>query len=236
VKFKDVKMLIKSVTDQGLFTGYASTFGNEDLGGDIIVQGAFAKTITENPNVPILWGHSSKEVIGVNKIWSEDSKGLAIEGELNMDVQRARETHSLMKQGAVKGLSIGYDSIIEDWSRWEKEGIRVLREVKVWEYSVTPFPMNPEAQVTGVKSFEDLEQALRTVMTCTGQEKLLQRITADQKSALIEPAVKRLSALLAAGLPAKEAATQYSSEPGIHSLVESIQQFKFQSLENRYET
>jgi HK97 family phage prohead protease len=232
VKFKDVKMLIKSVSDQGVFSGYASTFGNEDLGGDIIVQGAFAKTINDNPNVPILWGHSSREVIGVNKIWSEDSKGLAIEGELNMDVQRARETHSLMKQGAVKGLSIGYDAIQEDWSRWEKEGIRILREVKVWEYSVTPFPMNPEAQVTGVKSFDDLEQALRTVIACTGQEKLMQRISAEQKSALIDPVVKRLSALLTAGAPASEAAKQYVSEPGIHSLVETLKQFEFPKFGN----
>ncbi len=64
MKYKDIKLQIKNVTDQGQFEGYASTFGNEDLGGDIVAQGAFSKTINENKSVPILWGHSTREVIG----------------------------------------------------------------------------------------------------------------------------------------------------------------------------
>jgi HK97 family phage prohead protease len=140
MKFKDIKLQIKEVTEKGEFSGYASTFGNEDLGGDIIMPGAFSKTISEKQDLPILWGHNPREVIGVNRSMKEDAKGLQVTGQLVMDVQRAKEAHSLMREGAVKGLSIGFDSIVVDFSRYEKEGIRILKEIKLWEYSLTPFP------------------------------------------------------------------------------------------------
>lgn len=213
MKFKDIKLQIKDVTAKGAFTGYAAVFNNEDLGGDVITPGAFAKTIKENPTVPILWGHNSREVIGVNKTWSEDSKGLSIEGQLIMDVQRATEARSLMEAGAVKGLSIGYDPVIVDWTR-EKEGIRMLREVKVWEYSLTPFPMNPEAQVTGVKSLKDFEEAMHQLIVSAKQTS--GQFSAEQKS-LIEQAIKELSALSAA--QAQGAAKQEDIAPEtIHAM------------------
>jgi len=196
MKYRDIKLQIKNVTAEGQFEGYASTFGNEDLGGDIVAPGAFTKTITENKAVPILWGHNTREVIGVNKEFSEDSKGLFVKGQLVLDVQRAREAHALMKEGAVKGLSIGYDPIVVDYSRMEKENIRILKEVKLWEYSVTPFPMNPEAMVTGVKSIEEFENLLCELIAYKGDGKL-----SAEKKMLIEQAQKRLSALQAAEAP-----------------------------------
>lgn len=215
MKYKDIKLQIKGVTDQGQFEGYAAVFGNEDLGGDIIVAGAFLKTISENASVPILWGHNTREVIGVNKEFYEDPKGLHVKGQLIMDVQRARETHSLMKEGAVKGLSIGYDSIVVDYSRMEKEGIRILKEVKLWEYSVTPFPMNPEAQVTMVKTAEDLERVLQELIAFKSTAKLSAEMTA-----LIERASEKLSALRAAQAPG--AATQDEIAPEILHAASSI--------------
>ena len=58
---KEIKRLpfeVKSLSEEGdffIFEGYASTFGNVDLGDDIIVNGAFSKSLQANPNVPILW-------------------------------------------------------------------------------------------------------------------------------------------------------------------------------------
>lgn len=218
MEHKQISFDLKEVKESGEFTGYASTW-TEDLGGDIIVQGAFAKTIAENRDLPVLWGHSAREVIGINQKFQEDSKGLYVEGLLNMDVQRARETRSLMKMKAVKGLSIGYDAVIVDWSR-EKEGIRILREVKLWEYSVTPFPMNPEAQVTGVKSAKKLDELLHQIIVAAKRNPSV--LSADTK-ALME---QTISALQAAQAP--EAAMQQDSAPEIlHAmLTERIAKFK----------
>src|ERR1041385_8651826 len=132
--FKDLALEIKNLGDQGTFEGYASTFGNEDLGGDVVVQGAFSKTIADNPKRPLLWNHNSDEPIGMTTA-AEDTAGLSVKGVLNLDVQRARETYSLMKQGAVKGLSIGYDPVRKD----HKDGVRYLKELKLYEVSLVPF-------------------------------------------------------------------------------------------------
>lgn len=190
------RLEIKGVSDAGEFEGYASTFGNEDLGGDIVMPGAFTKTISENKNVPILWAHNTREVIGVNKAFSEDAKGLKVTGQLVMEVQRAREVHGLMKAGAVKGLSIGYDAIRTDMSRYAKDGVRGLAEVKLYEYSLLPFPMNPEAQVTGIKTVADLERLLTRIVAFKGDVNL-----SEEKDSLVLMAIEKLSALRAAKAP-----------------------------------
>jgi HK97 family phage prohead protease len=200
---KDIKLEFKQISEQGQFEGYAAAFGNEDLGGDIILPGAFKKTISESGARPLLWHHQLSEPIGVVQA-SEDVKGLLVNGSLNLDVQRAREAHSLIKQGAVKGLSVGFEAVTKDY----KSGVRYLREVKLHEVSLTPVPMNPEARVRSVKSLEDLEQILNEVISFKSDAVL----SADKK-ALIEQAQKTLSALLAAKAP--EAAKQDEIAPEV---------------------
>jgi HK97 family phage prohead protease len=133
--------------DEGRFSGYAAVFGNVDQGNDLIEPGAFTKTLSENPDVPILWAHDPDEPIGVSASMAEDGKGLRVEGQLAMDVQRARELHSLMKIGAIKGLSIGYRTV----QRSFKGAVRHLQELKLGEFSLVTFPMNTLAGVDDVK-------------------------------------------------------------------------------------
>jgi HK97 family phage prohead protease len=133
--------------DEGRFTGYAAVFGNVDQGNDVIDPGAFTKTLDENPEVPILWAHDTDEPIGVSTSMVEDGKGLRVEGQLALDVQRAREVHALMKLGAIKGLSIGYRTV----KRSFKGAVRHLEELKLGEFSPVVFPMNALAGVDDVK-------------------------------------------------------------------------------------
>lgn len=139
--------------DTGHFTGYAAVFSNVDLGNDVIDPGAFTKTLQETPSVTILWAHDTDEPIGIAASMVEDKRGLKVEGQLALDVQRAREVHSLMKLGAVKGLSIGYNVV----KRQFKGQVRHLQELKLGEFSLCVFPMNPEANVDDVKQGKDIE-------------------------------------------------------------------------------
>jgi HK97 family phage prohead protease len=153
--------------DEGRFTGYAAVFGNVDQGNDLIEPGAFTKTLQENPEVPILWAHNPDEPIGVSASMVEDGKGLRVEGQLAMDVQRARELHSLMQIGAIKGLSIGYRTV----QRSFKGAVRHLQELKLGEFSLVTFPMNTLAGVDGVKDLYGWEQTegvscLLTMIRC----------------------------------------------------------------------
>jgi HK97 family phage prohead protease len=209
MKHKDLKLEFKSIGDEGAFTGYAAVFNNIDLGGDIIAPGAFSKTIQEKRDHPVLLGHNPREVIGVNKSYTEDAKGLLVEGQLVLGVQKAKETHELMKAGAIKGMSIGYDVVTDEYNR--ETDVRTLKEVKLWEYSFTPFPMNPEASVLAVKSIEEWETEMRSIM----------RFAAKQKGPLSESMIKLLDDTISALQAAKAlgAATQEDVAPGsIHAM------------------
>lgn len=153
--------------DEGRFTGYAAVFGNVDQGNDVIERGAFTKTLDENPEVPILWAHDTDEPIGVSTSMVEDAKGLRVEGQLALDVQRAREVHALMKLGAIKGLSIGYKTV----TRTFKGAVRHLEELKLGEFSPVVFPMNALAGVDDVKDLYGWERTegvscLLTMIRC----------------------------------------------------------------------
>ncbi len=149
---KDFKFVVEEIdAEAGTFTGYASTFGEIDLVGDVVVKGAFKKTLQEKPRFPLNWVHDSSHPLGVI-MPEEDRRGLKVKGELNMDVQSAREKRSLMKQGAITGLSIGYDVIKSGDD--PATGARLLKELKLYEISLCEFPACPSAQVLAVKAAE----------------------------------------------------------------------------------
>ncbi len=146
---KDFKFsLLGQVSDEGLFTGHASVFGGIDSYRDTIEPSAFKKTLRENKVFPLLFSHDVTQPIGIIR-GDEDKKGLAIEGELNMDVTSAREKRSLVKQGALKGLSIGYESVKDEWDPGEK--VRHIKEIRLWEISLVVFPADKNARVAQIK-------------------------------------------------------------------------------------
>lgn len=145
---KDFKFELKAMSEDGTFEGYLSVFDVVDRGGDLVEKGAFSKTIKEAPGgfVPMLWQHDEKKPIG--KLYlSEDDYGLKVRGELSLGVAQADEAYKLLKDGVVRGLSIGYKAIRKQMDK----GVRHLKEIALFEGSVVTFPMLPLAQVTAVK-------------------------------------------------------------------------------------
>lgn len=148
---------VKEVTADGTFQGVASVYGVEDLGGDVIEKGAFKKTIAENPVVPILWHHDSREVIGSGELKEWQGK-ILIAGQLDMEDPIAVKVYRKLKAKLIKGLSIGFQAIKSTFSEVMVDGaikyVRTIQELKLWEVSIVTFPMLPQAQVTRVKSAE----------------------------------------------------------------------------------
>jgi HK97 family phage prohead protease len=156
----------KAVTDEGEFVGYGAVFNNEDLGRDIVVPGAFAKSIASRPanKVKMLRGHDTSEPIGIWLDLAEDAKGLRAKGKLILQTTLGRETHALMRAGALDGLSIGFRTVKDRYDR--AKGVRYLEELDVPEISVVTFPMNPRATISTVKS-EEAERARALVRAIT---------------------------------------------------------------------
>lgn len=144
---------IKAVGDDGLFHGYASLFGVEDLGRDVVSAGAFTKSLKARPaaRIKMLREHDIANPIGVWDEVAEDAKGLRVKGRLILDTALGRETHSLLKAGALDQLSIGYRT---KSARHDKvKGIRLLDELELHEISVVTFAMLPSATVSSVKHY-----------------------------------------------------------------------------------
>ena len=168
-EIKSFPFKIGQVGDSGEFQGYASTFGDTDLGGDVVEKGSFKKTLRETQGtIPVLDHHDPTRQIGWNLEAKEDQRGLLVRGLLDLNVRIARERHSLMKMavqvGGRTGLSIGFRTIKEEPDK-KNPMIRRLREIQLFEYSIVTFPMNPQAAVTTVKARQDLlHQFLRQEM------------------------------------------------------------------------
>jgi HK97 family phage prohead protease len=148
---------VKSVRDDGVFEGIASPFGELDSYRDIVMPGAFNASLKtfegKGRKVPMLWQHNPRQPIGVYTSIKETNDHLYVVGECNMKVQQGRECHALMDQGALTGLSIGYDPIRTEWD--EKSEIRKLFELDLWEISPVTFPAADSARVTLVKSLAE---------------------------------------------------------------------------------
>ena len=143
---------VKFASATGEVSGYASTFGNSDSYGDVIGRGAFKASLAQHKAngtmTKMLWQHDAAEPIGVWEEAFEDAHGLQVKGRFTMGTQRGAEAHALAKDGALGGLSIGFEA--ED-SRSEN-GMRVLTEIRLWEVSLVTFPANTEAKILSVKS------------------------------------------------------------------------------------
>jgi uncharacterized protein len=142
---------VLTLTQTGQFEGYASVFNQVDLGYDEVMAGAFRDSLkTRGPSaIKMLWQHESNEPIGKWLSVYEDHHGLKVIGQLNLDVARAREILSLMRDGTIDGLSIGFrtQKAVQDKS----SGIRRLYKLDLWEISIVTFPMLPQARVSAVK-------------------------------------------------------------------------------------
>lgn len=165
--FLDFPMQVKSLDDVGTFEGYASVYGNLDLGGDIVEKGAFKEfERTSDGQIRILSQHKTHDPVGKAQLIDSD-QGLIVKGRLLLSIAKAREVYELMKAGIVEGLSVGYD-VIQPGGSEMKKGVRHLKSLKLFEVSLVTFGMNPLARLTGVKAAEittirEFEEFLRDV-------------------------------------------------------------------------
>lgn len=188
---KSYPMEVKEVTDEGYFSGYGSVFDVVDDWDDVIIRGAFAATLQKKTPV-MLWQHDSAEPIGVYERVREDDIGLWVEGRLLLELEKGREAHILLKNRAIRGLSIGFLPLAWEWETRDNVRVRVLKDIDLWEVSLVTFPANPKAVVDEVKTVRGLENFLRDAGFSRSEAKAaLAAVRADsQRDAEAEDAKK----------------------------------------------
>jgi len=135
------------VDELGRFAGYASVFGALDEAGDMVMPGAFEKSLQRRgaDKVRMLFQHDPKEPVGTWDTLAEDGHGLWVEGRLVPGVPRADALRRLIERRAIDGLSIGFRTVRA--TRDGRGATRRLWAVELWEISIVTFPMLASARI-----------------------------------------------------------------------------------------
>lgn len=151
-------LVIKSAAaDHVTLSGYASVFNCVDSHNDVVLKGAFSKSPSSR-NIKFLWQHDSTQPIGVVNSIREDDYGLYAEVTVNSQTQQGREAIALVGQGAINGLSIGFN-IVE--ASFNTKGQREITSLDLWEISLVTFPANHQAQLSHTqKTWDEAARAL----------------------------------------------------------------------------
>lgn len=165
-EFMSVPFDIKEFDDaERILTGYSATW-DLDSGGDVIHKGAFKKTLKERVaagKVKLADSHfwDSSHVLGTMIEGSEDDKGLLSRFKLSQ-APSVDDTVTKIREKHINSLSIGYRAMKYDFEK-SVDGslIRHLHEVSLYEVSVTPYPMNEAATITGLKAMQELFQGIK---------------------------------------------------------------------------
>lgn len=136
--------------NDGRIKGYGAYYGNVDRGMDVIKQGAFSEI---NRSIKMLYQHEASKLLGTWDIVKEDSKGLLVEGNININTTLGRDVYELAKSGALSDMSVGFKT--QDYE-YDSKSVRHINKAELFEVSLVSFPMNEKANILSVKS-SDIE-------------------------------------------------------------------------------
>lgn len=153
-KAAPVGELIDADEKAGIIKGYGSYFGNKDSDNDVIMKGAYKKTIAENGDrVKYLYQHDMNQPIGKMTELYEDDKGLVFVAEI-AKTQLGNDVVQLMKSGVITENSVGIMPIQKN----NKGDYREITEVKLYEISAVTLAANDQAKILDVKGNVDVEK------------------------------------------------------------------------------
>ena len=154
MKINTRQLVVKSVKPDGFFCGYASVFNVIDQDNDVILPGAFTKSLarwSDKGQLPkMLWQHDVKQPIGIWHEVFEDKYGLYVSGQLLLDLPIGRNALSLMQAGAIDSLSVGFLNKKSTINRQRNQ--RHIREAELCEISLVTFPANEAARIINRKA------------------------------------------------------------------------------------
>ncbi len=199
--------------DEWEVAGYASTF-DRDLGDDVVLPGAFRKSLENGRPVRFLFAHDHRQPIGKALELKEDDRGLFGRFAISKTALGA-DVRTLLRDGALDSFSIGYLPGETEFDK--KAGVRKIKDLELIECSIVSIPMNPQALVTGVKAADYAAMPLDDVLAALTEHRAaaLAAIAAfcerrrGEGRKLSDRAVELLEALRAASLNDADALLAY---------------------------
>lgn len=162
MKIKDCRAQVKAVgdgLDDGQFEALVSVFGNEDSVGDVVVPGAFTRTLAEwaakGDPIPVIWSHDWADPfshIGHVLEAKETDRGLVVKGQLDLENPTAVQVHRLMKARRVTQFSFAYDVVEGGWEKSDGREVYVLRDLDLFEVGPCLIGANRETELLAAKA------------------------------------------------------------------------------------
>jgi len=189
---------------RGIVTGYFSVFGNVDADNEIVMPGAFRKSLQENGpgsqknRIFHLFQHDPNVVLGKPHVLIEDEKGLYFETKISQTTY-GRDVLKLYEDGVLGEHSIGYRVIKSEMAEIEKgKQVRKLLELQLWEGSTVTWGANELALVTSVKGslLNNNERIDFISRKITSIQKALKGNYTDETIQLLEIELKQLQQML----------------------------------------
>ena len=164
-KTKNSSAEIKSVDmDRRMVEGYYSVFDFKDSDGDVIMKGAYEKTISENGpkgknRIMHLYQHDPLMVLGKPSVLMEDDKGLYFKTFI-ADTNLGTDVLKLYRDKVLTEHSVGINFVQREYS--SNDDSYIVKEVKMWEGSTVTWGAN-EMAIGSIKgsSTDQLDQYKR---------------------------------------------------------------------------
>jgi uncharacterized protein len=165
-------------------TGYASTieewYSVRDWLGEydeMICEGAFAKTLSENADVRLLINHEglplARTKSGTMSL-REDGHGLLVDvPELDLTSPLAQTLRSAMQRGDVDQMSFAFRATRQEWNADYTQ--RKVLELQLFDVSTVTYPANDgtDVKLRGALPFETLDRMARGLALTPEDEVLL---------------------------------------------------------------
>ncbi len=158
--YKSFNLEVKDVdTKQGVVTGYFSAFGNVDSDGDIMMPGAFKRSIQDwgpegKGRIKHLLNHDPSKPLGKIQVLKEDEYGLYYESKIGKH-NLGQDYIKMIESGLIAEHSIGFKTLREQKSGEANQ----IHEVMLFEgSSLTAWGANEATPLLGMKNMNNIEQ------------------------------------------------------------------------------
>jgi len=161
----DLKSIKKDAKGLMIIEGFANT-SDKDRVGDVVLPSAFAKSLPEYMENPILlYQHDWDKLIGnviESKIIDNDDegrKGLWVKAAVS-NAKDVNDVRTKIQEGSLKTFSIGYNEIDSDWDK--ETSTNIIQDLELLEISIVTVPANPFAKFS--TSEEDENKSSQTIV------------------------------------------------------------------------
>lgn len=189
--FKQTSIGLEDIDESnGIVKGYGSVFNNIDSDNDIILAGAYTKTLQENGSrVRYCNQHRIDQPLGKFTELREDGNGLYFVAEIPK-TRLGEDVLLLMKNGVINENSVGIMPIVKSF---RQDGVRELKEVKLYEISCVTLAANPLAMITDAKG--EIDQDLLSKRFDVLAKMIKKENVSDELGYAIESELMKLKSL-----------------------------------------